>query len=766
MQLPKLPMEMNLRFNLSTSQGGTAVATSQTIRINDTSQTPVTPTYTMAGQGGATEVNEGSGFVVNITTTNLTGTPPTVYWLVDGSSSTAHQGNDFVTGGFTGSVTLNSSYQGSFTVTPKADDLTEGDETFFIKLYPNNSYSSSEVLDTLGPITIKDTSKAESWTVTATPSAVDEGNTVTINVATTGIAGGTYYWNIVGVGSNPVTPADDFVAHEGSFTLTATGNIGDGTGSFTIQADADTTSESTNPETYRVNIFTDLARTVNPAFITNLEVNDTSQGAAYSSGTYYPMWAIRLLNYNNSANRVGGDPEKSWRRMLSFDDTNSTAITSTQSLSSILTEVDTSGYACDPNFGKDGHYVNGFIIKHFQTDKSTLYDEAEFTFNGTQFNAWQELSNSAAYNGLSQYPSALGTVQSATINGTSVVDANRSASEYIYANMSTDTNETGNTDFWASDGGDYCLLGVSDKRRVQITSTDGLDTSFAGNDGLAFGISDSDGLPASFQTPREGISTRSNSYPSLFSNWQEQNAGGHGGHTTVGYVVVYAKVSGHPTNANNVSTTSLSMHLDAGNSLSYGGTGTNWNDLTSNNIDGTLTGGPTYSSNNSGILVFDGTDDYVDIGSFNGAINGGFTFEAWIYPTTSGTGTIGYLFADTAHGLFIDQGQGYGGLSTGDFAYNANGTIKSTGASVNLNAWNHITCVADTDNDDISIYVNGSLQDKLPVASAGGTVTRLFKKAGQAATHFDGKVSQVRLYSARLSPHVILNNYHASNGRF
>jgi len=745
---------------LSTTQGGTAVATSQTIRINDTSQTPATPTYTMAGQGGATEVNEGSGFVIDITTTNVTGTP-TLHWLID-SSSTAHQSNDFITNGYFGSVTLNSSQQGSFTVTPKADNLTEGDETFFVKLYPNSNYNSSEVLDTLGPITIRDTSKAVSWTVTATPNAVDEGNTVTINVATTGVASGTYYWNIVGVGSYPVTPADDFVAHEGSFTLTATGNVGDGTGSFTVQPEADTTTESTNAETYRVNIFTDSARTVNPAFISNLEVNDTSQGAAYSSGTYYPIWAIRLMDYSNTSNRVGGDPEKSWRRMLSFDDTNSTAITSTDSLSSILTEVDNSGYATDPNFGRDGHYVNGFIIKHFQTNKSTVYDEAEFTFNGTQFNVWQELSNTASYNGLTQYPASLGTVQSATINGTSVVATARNPKDYIYTAVSTDTNETGNQDNWTTDNGDYLLLGVSDRRRAQITNTDALDTSYAGTNGLAFGLSDSDGLPASFQTAREGIGTRSNSYASFFTNWQEQQKTGHGGRTVVGYAVVYGKVSGHPTNATAVSTTNLSMHLDAGNSSSYSGSGTNWNDLTSNNIDGTLTGGPSYSSANSGVLVFDGTDDYVDIGSFNGAVNGGFTFEAWIYPDNSGNSNDGYLFSDYNNGLYINQQ----GSTTASVYYDAGTANKTTAVTLPLNTWSHFTCVADANNNDISIYVNGSLEDKLRADNVIGTVTNLFRNSAATSTNFGGKVSQVRLYNVRLGSHTILNNYHASNGRF
>ena len=60
-------------------------------------------------------------------------------------------------------------------------------------------------------------------------------------------------------------------------------------------------------------------------------------------------------------------------------------------------------------------------------------------------------------------------------------------------------------------------------------------------------------------------------------------------------------------------TDGLVLHLDAGNTSSYSGTGTIWNDLTSNNNDGTLTNGVTYLTDNGGIVSFDGVNDYVSI---------------------------------------------------------------------------------------------------------------------------------------------------------
>ena len=54
--------------------------------------------------------------------------------------------------------------------------------------------------------------------------------------------------------------------------------------------------------------------------------------------------------------------------------------------------------------------------------------------------------------------------------------------------------------------------------------------------------------------------------------------------------------------------------LDAGSRLSYPGSGTTWTDLSGNGNTGTLVNGPTYSSANSGAIVFDGVNDIVSIG--------------------------------------------------------------------------------------------------------------------------------------------------------
>jgi len=127
------------------STGGTIVATSSSITINDTSTTPA-PTYAVAAAGGATSVNEGSTLTFDVTGTNIVN--GTYYF-------TTSIATDFsaTSGSFT--ITSNS---GSFSVGPLADLTTEGAETFTVSVRTDST--SGTIVATSATITINDTSTA------------------------------------------------------------------------------------------------------------------------------------------------------------------------------------------------------------------------------------------------------------------------------------------------------------------------------------------------------------------------------------------------------------------------------------------------------------------------------------------------------------------------------------------------------------------------------------------------------------------------------
>ena len=79
-------------------------------------------------------------------------------------------------------------------------------------------------------------------------------------------------------------------------------------------------------------------------------------------------------------------------------------------------------------------------------------------------------------------------------------------------------------------------------------------------------------------------------------------------------------------------TNGLVLNLDAGFSTSYPTTGTTLYDISSNGNNSTLMNGPTY---NSGSIILDGSNDYIDCGNGSSLqITGSITVETWVYLTS------------------------------------------------------------------------------------------------------------------------------------
>ena len=100
-------------------------------------------------------------------------------------------------------------------------------------------------------------------------------------------------------------------------------------------------------------------------------------------------------------------------------------------------------------------------------------------------------------------------------------------------------------------------------------------------------------------------------------------------------------------------TDNLVFCVDAANTKSYSGSGTDWKDLSGKGNNGTLVGGTGYSSDNGGCLIFDGTDDKVTMsaGSDFAYGTGDFTVEIWFNVTGPNSEPWGeVLFTQTASG--------------------------------------------------------------------------------------------------------------------
>lgn len=159
----------------------------------------------------------------------------------------------------------------------------------------------------------------------------------------------------------------------------------------------------------------------------------------------------------------------------------------------------------------------------------------------------------------------------------------------------------------------------------------------------------------------------------------------------------------------NIITRGLVLHLDASAPSSYPGSGTTWSDISGQSNNGTLTNGPTFSTDGGGSIVFDGTNDYVTIpDSSNWDFGTGeFSIEMWIYldgaQPANYSGYIGTFQSKwPASGWVIMNSPG-----TNMRSYSNDGTYETTiSTNVTLSQWNHIvlTKVSNTGY----MYVNGT----------------------------------------------------------
>jgi len=140
--------------------GGTIVATSANVTINDTSTSSDVYVFTTT----PATIDEGSSGTFNVTTTNVANAT-TLYWKVVNISTDGLF--DFTSNSGAFSVLSN---VGSFYVTPYADSRTEGNETFQVEI--RKISLSGNIVATSNVVTIIDTSKKPLVPITLTANSL------------------------------------------------------------------------------------------------------------------------------------------------------------------------------------------------------------------------------------------------------------------------------------------------------------------------------------------------------------------------------------------------------------------------------------------------------------------------------------------------------------------------------------------------------------------------------------------------------------------
>ena len=204
-------------------------------------------------------------------------------------------------------------------------------------------------------------------------------------------------------------------------------------------------------------------------------------------------------------------------------------------------------------------------------------------------------------------------------------------------------------------------------------------------------------------------------------------------------------------------TDGLVLALDAGNTKSYPGSGTAWRDLSGNGNTGTLQNSPTYSSANGGFFTFNGTNNYVSMGTYTQpayTTTTSFSWNVWVYPVSNIDAPI---MGNRGGAELI-----FTKLTTNNFEYYP----TNLGGAMPLNVWQNICVIKNQTN--LYYYRNSSL-----IASTTSLTTKsstsFFVGGDPGATPNEwsnSRIAQVSVYNRALSATEVSQNFNALRGRY
>ena len=206
------------------------------------------------------------------------------------------------------------------------------------------------------------------------------------------------------------------------------------------------------------------------------------------------------------------------------------------------------------------------------------------------------------------------------------------------------------------------------------------------------------------------------------------------------------------------------LSLDAGNPLSYPGTGTVWTDLIGGKVFN-LVNGPGYDPGNGGKFYFFAPGGQYAICNTSLPSLSNWTVGVWHYYTGSETGSAPCIVTETfiGGGINYSLGKNNGPFSSGFFD---GGWRVTDGYSLTPNNWYYI--VGTYDGSTINLYVNNTLVDSTnyvgsPTSSGAGI--RLMER-WDLADYWDGYLSIVNIYDEALNQSQITSYWNSTKPRF
>jgi hypothetical protein len=227
---------------------------------------------------------------------------------------------------------------------------------------------------------------------------------------------------------------------------------------------------------------------------------------------------------------------------------------------------------------------------------------------------------------------------------------------------------------------------------------------------------------------------------------------------------------------------SLVFAVDAGDVDSYPGSGSVLNDLSGNGYNGTLYGGVSYNSESGGVLVFNGSNGYMQANIPTTVLDGdpNMTVEMFVKRTSSFSGAGFWGVGGAGQGYSI---QGWTPTTNRIHLDLYDSARLDTGVDYPLNTYVHVAWVKHNNGIDpntVICYINGvgyggsgltlgrstTTGPRLNTSSSGVGVVFGRITGNENAYYAPITMGYYRVYSKALNAFEIAENFQATRGRF
>jgi len=228
-----------------------------------------------------------------------------------------------------------------------------------------------------------------------------------------------------------------------------------------------------------------------------------------------------------------------------------------------------------------------------------------------------------------------------------------------------------------------------------------------------------------------------------------------------------------PFQAPAIITSSLVLHLDAANPLSYPGSGNIWTDLSGYNNNVNFVNTTNFSSTNQGSIIFSGSNYGVINSSTSNLIfgNSNFTRSWWQLASASNNNTR--IFGNLSNNSWSPNNWVFAQNNSAnkvEFFVNNSNSNPVVGVTTTAQTWQNIVLTRSGNN--WAIYLNNSqIATASNTATVDGGVLKSFYIGSSGwpadiATPWIGNIANILIYSKALTTSELNSNYNALKTRF